>query len=159
MSLVLCRVDERLIHGQVVVGWGMQLRPTRYVVIDDELAESAWEQDLYALALPPQTPAAFLTVEDGRRQLRELRASEDRTVVLARSLHAMVAFAREGGLSGEEINLGGMHAAPGRTQVTPYLHLSDDERRAVTLLEGEGARVFAQDLPGEPKHPIGDLLG
>ncbi|NIV57363.1 MAG: PTS transporter subunit IIB, partial [Actinobacteria bacterium] len=49
MPIVLHRVDERLIHGQVVIGWGHQLRPDRYVVVDDELAASDWEQDLYRL--------------------------------------------------------------------------------------------------------------
>ncbi|HIC54769.1 MAG TPA: PTS N-acetylgalactosamine transporter subunit IIB, partial [Gemmatimonadetes bacterium] len=49
VSIVLFRIDERLIHGQVVIGWGHQLRPDRYAVVDDDLADSAWEQDLYRL--------------------------------------------------------------------------------------------------------------
>lgn len=159
MTLVLCRVDERLIHGQVVVGWGMRLRPTHYVVVDDELASSEWEKDLFALALPADTPAVFLSVEDGRSEIERIRSSEDRTVVLTRSLPAMVGLAKDGGLTGVEVNLGGMHAAPGRARVTPYLHLSHEERKAVAALDGEGATVFAQDLPGSPRHPIVDLLG
>ena len=46
VPIVLFRVDERLIHGQVVIGWGHELRPERYVVVDDDLAESPWEQEL-----------------------------------------------------------------------------------------------------------------
>ena len=52
MAIVLFRVDERLIHGQVVVGWGTRLHPNRIVVVDDDLAVSPWEQDLYTLGLP-----------------------------------------------------------------------------------------------------------
>jgi PTS system mannose-specific IIB component/fructoselysine and glucoselysine-specific PTS system IIB component len=44
MSIVLFRVDERLIHGQVVVGWGAELHPDRIIVVDDEIAHSQWEQ-------------------------------------------------------------------------------------------------------------------
>ena len=49
MSIVLFRVDERLLHGQVVIGWGNQLRPDRYLVVDEKLTVSGWEQDLYRL--------------------------------------------------------------------------------------------------------------
>lgn len=159
MTLVLCRVDERLIHGQVVVGWGMKLRPTHYIVVDDEIASSEWEQELYSLALPAETPAAFLTVEEGKRELPQLQSSEDRTVLLMRSLRTVVELARGGGLGGVEVNLGGMHAGPARTQLTPYLHLSDQDREAISSLEGSGVTLFAQDLPAAQRHSIGDLLG
>lgn len=158
MSLVLCRVDERLIHGQVVVGWGMKLRPTHYIVIDDELASSQWEQELYSLALPADVPAAFLTVKEGRRALAKVLASEDRTVVLTRSLSAMLGLAQGGGLADMEVNLGGIHAGPERTRLAPYLHLSPDELSTVTAIGAEGAKVFAQDLPGAQRHSIDDLL-
>lgn len=159
MTLVLCRVDERLIHGQVVVGWGMKLRPTHYIVVDDEIASSEWEQELYSLALPAETPAAFFTVEEGRRELPQIQSSEDRTVLLMRSLRTVVELARDGGLRGVEVNLGGMHAGPTRIQITPYLHLSDEDREAISSLEGSGVTLFAQDVPATPRHSIGDLLG
>ncbi len=54
------RVDERLIHGQVVVGWGSQLRPDRYLVVDQLLATSEWEQELYTLGVPERIGVEFL---------------------------------------------------------------------------------------------------
>jgi PTS system mannose-specific IIB component/fructoselysine and glucoselysine-specific PTS system IIB component len=59
MPIVLHRIDERLIHGQVVVGWGSQLHPDRIVVVDDDLSASTWEQELYVLGLPPEITAEF----------------------------------------------------------------------------------------------------
>ena len=53
MPIVLLRVDERLIHGQVVVGWGGPLHADRIVVVDDDIAASPWEQELYCLGVPP----------------------------------------------------------------------------------------------------------
>ncbi len=44
MSLDLVRVDDRLIHGQVVVGWGRELKPDLVVLVDDEVAANEWEQ-------------------------------------------------------------------------------------------------------------------
>ena len=69
MPVVLYRIDERLIHGQVVMGWGPQLQIEHYVVADDDLAASDWEQDLYRLGLPDSSTADFLAVEDARARL------------------------------------------------------------------------------------------
>ena len=69
MPIVLFRVDERLIHGQVVVGWGGPLHADRMVVVDDELAASPWEQELYCLGVPPEIEAAFTASERQRQAL------------------------------------------------------------------------------------------
>ena len=146
MPIVLFRVDERLIHGQVVLGWGRVLDPDRYVLVDDELAASDWEQDLYRLGAG-DAEVRFLTVPEGREALGELKADPERTVVLTRDVAHMAALAARGGLAGEEVNLGGIHHRAGRDEVLPYLHLDDRDRAAIRELLDAGARVSARDLP------------
>jgi len=158
MPIVLYRVDERLIHGQVVVGWGNQLHPDRFVVVDDDLAQSAWEQELYALALPPEMEATFATVAEARAQLPAWRAAEERTVLLTRDLATMAEIAADGALRGEQVNLGGIHFAPGRRSLLPYLYLSDAERDDLRRLVEEGAIVSARDLPGTRRVDAEQLL-
>ena len=53
MALELYRIDDRLIHGQVVVGWGQPLDLRFIVLVDDEVASSDWEQELYRMGVPP----------------------------------------------------------------------------------------------------------
>jgi mannose/fructose/N-acetylgalactosamine-specific phosphotransferase system component IIB len=53
MSLVLVRIDDRLIHGQVVVGWRQVLHPTRIVLCSDEVATTDWQRTIYQSAVPP----------------------------------------------------------------------------------------------------------
>ena len=158
MPIVLYRVDERLIHGQVVVGWGNHLHPERFIVVDDELARSDWEQELYALALPPEIEAVFATVEQAAAQLSAWRNDGARTVLLTRDLATMRQLATGGRLQGEQINLGGIHYAPGRRSVLPYLYLSDAERDELRQLLGEGAVVSARDLPGTRQVEADQLL-
>lgn len=158
MPIVLYRVDERLIHGQVVVGWGNQLHPDRFVVVDDDLASSSWEQELYALALPPETEATFATVEDARAQLPSWRQAGTRIVLLTRDLATMAQLAADGALRGEQVNLGGIHYAPGRRSLLPYLYLSDAELRELRQLLDEGAVVSARDLPGTRRVDAEQLL-
>lgn len=159
MPIVLYRVDERLIHGQVVLGWGSQLRPRRYLVVDDQLAESAWEQELYRLGLADGSVAEFFAVEQAREALETWREDPVKSVLLTRDIATMVRLARGGRLRGEKVNLGGIHHAPGRVAVRPYLYLDEADRERVRELAGEGAEVSARDLPGSLKVHLEDLVG
>ena len=158
MPIVLYRVDERLIHGQVVIGWGSQLQPDAYLVVDDALAQAGWEQDLYTLAVGEGTGVSFHTVEDARARLAEWEAAEEDTVLLTRDLDTMLRLARDRLLEGKAVNLGGIHHAEGRTRVRNYLWLDDQDRARVRSLEDEGAHVTGRDLPGSLKITLHDLL-
>jgi mannose/fructose/N-acetylgalactosamine-specific phosphotransferase system component IIB len=158
MSILLFRVDERLIHGQVVVGWGTQLRPDAIVVVDDDLAGSGWEQELYTLGLPGELDAQFETVASARRLLDELRADAKRYFLLTRDVASMRRLAEGGRLAGEEINIGGLHHNDVRRQRLPYVFLSDAEVNELTALAREGASVSARDLPGSRRVSLEDLV-
>lgn len=157
MPIVLLRVDERLIHGQVVVGWGGPLHVDRMVVVDDELAASPWEQELYCLGVPPEIDAKFRTVDQARAELAGWRTDPRRTLVLLRDVASARRLAEGGVLAGEEVNLGGIHHAEGRAQVLPYLHLRPDERSALREIAATGAIVSARDLPASRRVPLDEL--
>lgn len=151
MPIALFRVDERLIHGQVTVGWGSVIHPQHYVVVDDELAESDWESELYSLGVPSGSRASFLSVEEARERLPSLKTGPEVAVLLTRSISNMAELGREGDLEGEQINLGGVHHASGRSEVLPYLYLGHAERQAIITLCEAGATVTARDLPNAPR--------
>lgn len=159
MPIVLLRVDERLIHGQVVVGWGGPLHVDRLVIADDEIAASPWEQELYCLGVPPEMEAAFATVDDARARLPEWRSGPKRVLVLLRDVAALRRLGEGGVLDGDEVNLGGVHHAEGRERVLPYLHLSPADRDALRELGAGGAQVSARDLPATRAVPLEELLG
>lgn len=158
MGIVLFRVDERLIHGQVVVGWGNHLRSRLYVVFDDELAESGWEQDLYRLALPSSAEARFHRLSEARRVLAALRDDPARSVVLFRCLAAATAVEPGAWDEGDVLNLGGLHHKPGARSVRTYLHLDGADEEAIRTLAARGVRVFGRDLPSSSLVPEGELL-
>ena len=158
MPIVLLRIDERLIHGQVVVGWGGQLRPDLFVVVDSDLVSSRWEQELYLLGVPEGAEARFLSPEEARDVLPELRSSEKRAVVLTRDIATMLAMARGGRMQGSEVNIGGIHAQAGRQEVLPYVFLDDADRARLREISDEGVEVTARDLPGSQRVPLRALL-
>jgi PTS system mannose-specific IIB component/fructoselysine and glucoselysine-specific PTS system IIB component len=158
VPIVLFRVDERLIHGQVVVGWGEHLAPDRIAVIDDDVATSPWERDLYCLGVPPTVEVIFATVADARDALPTWRADPNRMIVLVRDVETLERLAVDRLLDGEEINLGGIHFAPGRARLLPYLFLSRAECERLRGVAAGGAVIFARDLPGTRPIALKDLL-
>ncbi len=158
MAIVLFRVDERLIHGQVVVGWGTTLHPQLIVVVDDELAGSPWEQELYVLGVPAQMEASFTSVTDAQARLVEWERVPTRVIVLTRDVRSMRRLLEGAPLRGAEVNIGGLHFAPGRRAVLPYVYLSDDERAEIVRLAEQGVDVSARDLPGARRVDLAHLL-
>ena len=147
MAIVLYRIDDRLIHGQVVIGWGQHLGVRLVVLIDDEVIAAPWEQDLFRSALPPGMEVRFAGIEEACQQLPAWNADPRRAVLLAGDVQTMATLAqRHPGLV-QEVNLGGIHHRPGRTKRLPYVYLAPDELQVLESLEGKGIRVVAQDVP------------
>ena len=147
MPIVLCRVDDRLVHGQVVIGWGRPLGVEFIVLVDEGVAASPWEQDLYRMAVPPEIEIRFVTAAEAAPRLGEWQAGERRGVILTGNIETMTALHHASPAVVRRINLGGIHHRPGRRERLPYLYLTDEEVRGLVALEAAGAEVTAQDLP------------
>jgi PTS system mannose-specific IIB component/fructoselysine and glucoselysine-specific PTS system IIB component len=157
MPITLLRIDERLIHGQVVVGWGERYHVDRIMVVDDDLRGSQWEQELYCLGVPPNVDASFFDVGEARRALDEWRADPRRTYVLVRDVGTLSRLATNGLLEGLEVNLGGIHSGPGRHRVLPYLFLSDEELIDLQRIAETGIVISARDVPASRAIPLAEL--
>ena len=156
MSIVLYRIDDRLIHGQVVVGWGQPLDVGFIVLVDDEVAESEWEQELYRMGVPPEMDVYFHSVVDAETQLDQFREDPRQGILLTGDIETMRRLVESGGIS--NVNLGGIHHRAGRTQRLRYIFLSSGEENALRELASRGVSVTAQDVPGARPVPLDDLL-
>ena len=92
MTLALYRIDDRLIHGQVVVGWGQPLNASFIVLVDDEVSGSDWEQDLYRMGVPPQIEVIFASVEYAADQLPGWEADARVGILLVGDIDTAVAL-------------------------------------------------------------------
>jgi len=156
MTVVLHRIDDRLIHGQVVVGWGVPLGIGFIVLVDDQVGASPWEQDLYRMGVPDSMKVSFCTVAEAIRRYPEWEASDRRGILLTGDIETMEAL--RAALPGiRRINLGGLHMKPGRIERLPYLYLTDEEVRRLRALEAAGAVVTAQDVPTSAPVPLKGL--
>lgn len=157
MPILVNRVDDRLIHGQVVVGWGRPLGIDLIILVDDQVAASPWEQDLYRMAVPQEIELRFATVAEAVPLLVEWQAGPRRSLLLTGDIATMgKLFAADGSVV-NAINLGGLHHQPGRRQRLPYLYLTDEELAHLRDLEAAGARITAQDVPSAAAVPLRNL--
>jgi PTS system mannose-specific IIB component/fructoselysine and glucoselysine-specific PTS system IIB component len=147
MSIVLCRIDDRLIHGQVVIGWGRAMGIDLIILVDDQVAASEWEQELYRMAVAPEIEVRFVTTADATRQMPEWQSSGKRGLVLTGDLETMAALRGSSPDVVQRINLGGIHHRAGRRERLPFVYLTDQELRTLQELESGGAVITAQDLP------------
>ena len=156
MAIELYRIDDRLIHGQVVVGWGKPLDIEFLVLVDDEVADSEWEQELYRMGTPPEMALHFDTVESAAGQLDDYRRDERRGILLTSSIQTMRRLAEATPIPA--VNLGGIHHRAGRTERLRYVFLSVEEEEALRSLAGRGVTVTAQDVPAARAVPLDELL-
>jgi mannose/fructose/N-acetylgalactosamine-specific phosphotransferase system component IIB len=147
MPITLYRIDDRLIHGQVVIGWGQPLGVRLVVLVDDEVHGSAWEQDLYRAAMPKGMAVQFADTEGACRELPAWQGASEKTVVLTGDIASMATLARCHPTLVQRVNLGGIHHRQGRTKRLPYVYLSEDEFHELESLQGAGVRIVAQDVP------------
>jgi PTS system mannose-specific IIB component/fructoselysine and glucoselysine-specific PTS system IIB component len=157
VSVLLYRIDDRLIHGQVVVGWGQPLGLKFLVLVDDDVATSDWEQELYRMGVPPDMTVHFHTVEEMAAQLAGYQADPRPGLLLVASVDAMqrlVAVAP----SIRAVNLGGVHHAEGRSQRLRYVFLTAAEEATLLTLQEAGVEVTAQDVPAARPVSLADVL-
>ncbi|MHB0949552.1 MAG: PTS system mannose/fructose/N-acetylgalactosamine-transporter subunit IIB [Gemmatimonadaceae bacterium] len=156
MTLVLYRVDDRLIHGQVVVGWGQPLDVAFIVLVDDEVAASDWEQELYRMGVPPQVEVYFDSVESAARNLPRYQADPRRGMLLTGEIAPMRALVARGGIPA--VNVGGIHHRPGRHQKLRYVFLTEEESAALSDIAAQGVTVTAQDVPSARPVALDDII-
>ena len=156
MSIALYRIDDRLIHGQVVVGWGQPLDCTFIVLVDDEVRGSEWEQDLYRMGVPPHIQVVFASVAEAAERLTEWEGDGRVGILLVPDIDTAAALVKASGRVAR-LNVGGIHHRAGRTERLRFVYLTDAEAVKLRQLAAAGVDVTAQDVPTARPIPLGEF--
>jgi mannose/fructose/N-acetylgalactosamine-specific phosphotransferase system component IIB len=157
MSVVLARVDDRLIHGQVVVGWAKSLEADCLVVANDAVAADPMQRQLLPMAVPPHIKVAIYRVREAADAMLAGRHDERRVILLFSSLQDAAAFHREGGAL-PRLNLGGIRQAPGRKPLRTAVSMSEDDVAVARQLMDAGCELTVQMVPGDLPEPLKPIL-
>lgn len=147
MSIVLVRVDDRLIHGQVAVGWTRTVGATHIVVANDEVARDATQKALLKLAAPVGVKVSILSVADAAALLAGPKLAREKVMVLVRDPQSLLGL-MEGGVELTKVNIGNVRTAPGRVRLTKEVAATPEEIEAWKELDRRGIVLEAIWLPG-----------
>ena len=153
MSVALYRIDDRLIHGQVVVGWGQSLQAGFVALVDEAVRASEWEQELYRMGVPGSVEVRFAGVAEAVEEVGAWEADPRTGIVLTGDIATMAALCA-GAPSVRRVNVGGIHFRPGRTERLRFVYLSDEEAAALRALAAAGVEITAQDVPTAAPVPL-----
>ncbi|MFL5489438.1 MAG: PTS system mannose/fructose/N-acetylgalactosamine-transporter subunit IIB [Gemmatimonadaceae bacterium] len=157
MGIQLYRIDDRLIHGQVVVGWGQPLNIRFLVLVDDLVASSDWEKELYRMAVPPEMEIYFADVSTAIREHARYAADPRPGLLITGDIDSMNRLVKGVKAIGS-VNLGGIHHRAGRAEKMRYVFLTPEEERRLRELEAAGVEVTAQDVPSAHPVPLAEVL-
>lgn len=153
----LVRIDDRLIHGQVIAVWCKHRPFTRIVIVDDEVAADPFMQEVMRLAAPPGLRVDVLSLEEAIHLLPQDPHSRETTMVLLR-FPQVARHLYEGGVRYTALNVGGLGSGPGRRPLFRHIAASDEEIAALKALAEQGVNIMFLTVPGEKARPFQELL-
>jgi mannose/fructose/N-acetylgalactosamine-specific phosphotransferase system component IIB len=157
MPLCLVRIDDRLIHGQVVLGWARALKPDRIVVSNNRIAANSWERKFYTSSVPAHIKVSFLELEETARQLLNNLFKNESVKILLESVedvHTLVGM----GVTLPEVNVGGLHYREGAEEVLPYVFLTEEDKKYLRELVKLNVSLLARDIPGNSPVNINSIV-
>ncbi|MDE2141039.1 MAG: PTS sugar transporter subunit IIB [Elusimicrobia bacterium] len=158
MPIVLLRIDDRLIHGQVVEGWLPRLDVDMVVVASDAAASDPVQTALMKMALPPEIGLSVLSVADAPGALAAPQAAARRVLILVPGPEEALALL-EHGVAVDRVNVGGLHFTVGKVQLGRALFLSEKDKGALRAIAARGVRLEGRPLPADPEENLASMLG
>lgn len=144
----MVRIDDRLIHGQVIAGWVKHLRFTRILILDDDVAADVFLQQVLRLAAPPDLRVEVFSIAEGIRMLGADTLNRRSTMILVKTPLAARRLFDEG-LPYRALNIGGIGHRPGRKNIFKSISASQEEIAIFKYLLAKGVKITLLTVPGE----------
>lgn len=143
------RVDDRLVHGQVVTAWLKQLKAKVIIAVDDTAAANVIISKALKMATPKNVELIIVTANEGKSILADY-AKKD-VMVITKSLVTAKVLIEENPDYQWIVNVGNIGMAPGRKKYAQTVHMDNENYAAVTALkELDHVDIYMQTVPGQP---------
>jgi len=148
VSIELVRIDDRLIHGQIVMAWSKAVDIKRMVVVDDKVAGDVIRKMLLETVAPPGVKVSVFTVTQGIEALLTHKFGNEKLLLLCTNPMTIMMLI-DGGVSISKVNIGGMSFSQGKTQLTKAVSVDEQDRNAFKKLHEHGVVLQIQILPSD----------
>lgn len=157
MPIVLSRIDSRLIHGQVLAGWIPFTDATMIIVADNIAASNYFQKKIMEVAVPSELILKVKKVEDAVSDLQGNQYKDEKIMIIFSRLNDAVEAVRKG-LVVNSINLGNLHYAVGKRQVTPSISLNDSDIANLKTLLESGVHIDVRTVPRDKPAQIEKII-
>ncbi|MCE5445131.1 PTS sugar transporter subunit IIB [Staphylococcus pseudintermedius] len=148
MAIIGSRIDGRLIHGQVANLWATKLNIGRFIVIDNEVAQSDIDKQALKLATPAGIKLSVLPVEKAANNINNGKYDSQRVMVIAKRPDRFVELVNNG-VKIEELNVGNMSQTNETRSVTNSINITDKDVNNFKLLQEKGVNIISQMVPND----------
>ncbi len=161
--MLVLRVDNRLVHGQIIEGWLPYTGAKHLVVVNDAMAANALCTQIMGLAVPSRVQLHVVRVAEAVEVIQRYKAQK--VLVLFENVKDLLKVVQDEPLSSYKpdfwsdikcINIGNLHHAKNKTQIMEHISVTEQE---ITLLK-ELAKKFTLDfrcIPSEKSRGLHEL--
>ncbi|WP_421902310.1 PTS sugar transporter subunit IIB [Maridesulfovibrio sp.] len=143
------RIDNRLVHGQIIETWLPYTHAKHIIVANDAVAGDDLQQQIMSLAIPQSVSCSFCSVEDLNEKIPAMTSGNGSTIILFSSC-ADVRRALDSGFRFDTVNIGNIHYGPGKKQISPSVALSSDDESCLHYFKGQGIELDFRCVPNDP---------
>lgn len=155
-GIVLVRIDDRLIHGQVMTSWLNYTSANKIMIIDDEVANDAFMKSVLKTCVPANVKLATFTVEKAAARLKKGFAG-DKCIILVKYPKTLYRLMSEG-IVFDHVNIGGMGVSGDRTKFFRNISASEEEKKMLKELVEAGSKIGVRIIAEDNETDISKML-
>lgn len=155
MGVKLARVDERLVHGQIITTWSKQLKIDNIFIVDDSIVNDPFIYQVLTLSAPSGMHFEVLSIDQVQKKVEE--NFDKNILILFKSLDYAYKLI-ESGFHLKELNLGNLGAGPNRKSISKNISVSPQEIELIKLIINSGCNVYLQMLYSDQKVDVKNIL-
>ncbi|MFQ5753468.1 MAG: PTS system mannose/fructose/N-acetylgalactosamine-transporter subunit IIB [bacterium] len=156
MAIVMVRIDDRLIHGQVLVGWCPNINPDHLILCNDQVAQSEWECEIYKDAAS-EYKTSICTVAETAKILKREESDDEKIFLIVDSPKVIVRLIQLG-LNFDKVVIGGMHYYPGKRKITNFIFIDDEDLQDFKMLARHNIILEGKDVPNSKPIDVASIL-
>ncbi|HLD28896.1 MAG TPA: PTS sugar transporter subunit IIB [bacterium] len=151
------RIDDRLIHGQVIEGWVKHFNLEKIIIVDDQICRDPFQQRIMKIALLPGLIAEFVSLEEAVLAWSTWEAEEPLSILLVSHPDVILSLI-EKGKPIRKVNVGCMHYEGGKEAVLKSVYWDEAEKKVFEILSSRGIEIEGKGIPTERGININKLL-
>ena len=157
IDIGLARVDSRLLHGQVATAWSKDIKPTRIIVVSDEVSKDDLRKSLITQAAPPGVKANVIPISKMIEIWKDPRFGKTRALLLFENPHDVLRVV-EGGVELTEVNIGSMAHSEGKVMINNVLSVDEKDVKALHALKDKGITFDVRKVTSDQRKNMLELL-